>query len=121
MSAFTHGKPLYLKHRPVIPRESDVEKYFCWRVKQAGGGQWKWGSSGGTDRIVVIFGYHFFVELKALDGRVRRNQKRVHQELKAHGAEVFIVVGHKGVDKFMAALDKKLMALILPKRKHPHP
>ena len=105
---FDTAKPLKLKRRKVFPREKDVEKYFMWRIKKAGGGQWKWGSNGGTDRIVVIFGYHFFVELKAPDGRLRHNQKVVHKALRDHGAEVHVVVGHKGVDEFIGVLNRTI-------------
>ncbi len=110
------NKPGYLKHKKITPRERDVEKYLMWRIAKAGGKAYKWvspGVRGVPDRMVLIRGYVFFVELKRADeGRIRHHQKVIHKELEGHGFVVNIVYGHRGVDEFMEMIYLKVPGCI---------
>lgn len=74
-------------------RESDIEKEFCRRVKKRGGMALKFISSvaGVPDRIVILGGDVFFVELKAPRGCLRKVQKSMIRKMRLAGAEVHVV------------------------------
>lgn len=67
-------------------RESDIEKYLVEKVRAAGGLAWKFtspGTAGVPDRVILINGKTYFVEVKA-PGQVPRplQNKRIKQILK---------------------------------------
>ena len=85
-------------------RENKVEKYLDSEVKKLGGITRKWvspGRDGVPDRIVIINGAVWFIEVKTLDGELTPVQEREHQRLKDVGAKVLTVYGHEGVDYFI--------------------
>lgn len=85
-------------------RERDVEAYFVKRVKEAGGLQRKFvspGRKGVPDRIAVLGGLVYFVELKAPGKLLRDDQVREHVKLRKAGCEVWVVDRPAGVDHFI--------------------
>lgn len=88
-------------------RENAVEKYLDHCVKQLGGVTRKWvspGRDGVPDRICIINGDVWFVEVKTIDGKLSSAQNREHARLKAAGANVATVYGDQGVEKFVEML-----------------
>jgi hypothetical protein len=85
-------------------RENKVEKYLDSEVKKLGGLTRKWvspGRDGVPDRIVIIYGDVYFVEVKTDDGMLTVRQQREHDQLEEAGALVFVVFGNEGVDQFI--------------------
>lgn len=77
----------------VVILEKDIEQEFCRRVTKRGGMALKFTSSvaGVPDRIVVLGGDVFFVELKRPTGKLRKLQRAMIRKLRAAGAEVHVV------------------------------
>jgi len=91
-------------------RERKIERYLNERVTRIGGITRKWvspGIDGVPDRIVIISGVVYFVEVKTLDGIVSTCQFREHERLIYVGAKVHIVYGSEGVDFFMNGILNK--------------
>jgi len=85
-------------------RENKVERYLDSEVVKLGGLTRKWvspGRDGVPDRIVIINGVVWFVEVKTIDGKQSEVQKREHQRLRDCGANVSTVYGNTGVDMFI--------------------
>jgi hypothetical protein len=107
------GEPFAVQHRSYEAiwsdedmgvRENKVEKYLDEQVKKLSGLTRKWVSpmhSGVPDRIVIVNGVVWFVEVKVTDGSLSPEQIREHPRLIAVGANVTTVYGRSGVDKFM--------------------
>lgn len=88
-------------------RENKVETYLDKSVKRAGGITRKWtcpSHNGVPDRIVILKGVVWFVEVKTNDGKLSEVQKREHIRLKDVGAKVVTLYGRAGVDEFMERL-----------------
>ena len=89
-------------------KENQVEGYLHKRVVEAGGKTYKWVSPscvGVPDRIVVMPGGEvYFVEVKALDGRLSFVQERRVWELIKLGANVHVLYGTEDVDLFMETI-----------------
>lgn len=81
--------------------ERDVEKAFCKRVKQRGGLVFKFTSavSGVPDRVVILGGDTFFVELKRPSGKVRKLQKAMIRKMREAGAEVYVIRSIKQIEE----------------------
>ena len=66
-------------------KESEIEKYFKWRIERMGGKSWKFtspGVSGVVDRIAALpDGRTLWVELKTKGGKLSELQKRHGLEL----------------------------------------
>jgi len=84
-------------------RENKVEKYLNEEIENIGGITRKWENPlyPVPDRIVMIHGIVWFVEVKTTDGVTSSAQKREHKRLLAHCYNVTTVVGHEGVDDFI--------------------
>jgi len=85
-------------------REAKVEQYLDKCVRALDGLTRKWvspGVDGVPDRIVVVGGVVWMVEVKTSDGVLSDCQKREHIRLKDAGANVTTVYGHEGVDEFI--------------------
>jgi len=85
-------------------RENKVERYLDERVGKLGGITRKWvspGRDGVTDRIVIINGAVWFVEVKTTGGKLSQCQIREHDQLMRNGANVRTVYGRDGVDEFI--------------------
>ena len=81
-------------------RENKVEKHLNDEIEKLGGITRKWvspGRDGVPDRIVIVQGHVWFVEVKTVDGKLSKTQKREIDRLKSHGAKVDIVFGEPGV------------------------
>jgi len=85
-------------------RENKVETYLNEQVELIGGITRKWvspGHDGVTDRIAIIRGSVWFVEVKTGDGRLSPAQLREHNRLSKAGANVTTVYGRTGVDELI--------------------
>lgn len=82
--------------------ERDLERRFRLRVRDAGGVAWKWvspGTAGVPDRIVFLPGGRvLFVELKRPGGQLSLLQERIHEVLRALGADVRVIDSVEGVE-----------------------
>lgn len=86
-------------------RENKIEEYLSDKVKRVFGGETrKWvspGHDGVHDQILFIPGIHaIFVEVKTIDGKLSKTQKREHRRLKeTMTTSTFeTVYGHEDVD-----------------------
>lgn len=92
-------------------RENKVEKYLDQCVKDMGGLTRKWvspGRDGVPDRIVVVAGVVYFVEVKTLDGALSPAQEREQERLRRAGAAVITVWGSDSVDAFIGHLRRQV-------------
>lgn len=91
-------------------RESDVERYFIKRVKEAGGLERKFKSPqrrSVTDRIAGFsVGRFAFVELKATDEKPRPDQLREHARWRKLGFAVYVLDSFESVDEFIKEMTK---------------
>jgi len=88
-------------------RENKVERYLDKEVVKLFGLTRKWvspGRDGVPDRIVIVNGVVWFVEIKTTDGVLSDAQKREHIRLRNAGANVTTVSGNAGVDSFIKEL-----------------
>lgn len=70
--------------------ESDIRKYALKR----GWWQCKFTSPslrGVPDRLFIRGGRHVFIEVKAPGEKATRQQQKRHEDMRKHGAEVFII------------------------------
>ena len=85
-------------------RENKVETYLDEQVIALGGITRKWvspGRDGVPDRIVILKGKVFFVEVKTVDGDFEPGQEREHERLRDAGAHVGTVYGAPGVNSLI--------------------
>lgn len=85
-------------------RENKVEKYLDKEFTKRGGLTRKWvspGRAGVPDRICILNGNVWFVEVKTVAGRLSIAQQREILRLSEAGAKVHTVYGEEGVDKLM--------------------
>ena len=83
-------------------RERKVEHFLNSEVEKLGGLTEKWeGRDGNPDRIVILNGVVWFVEVKTVDGVFKGNQIRKAKRLKKAGANVHVVWGRQGVLEFI--------------------
>lgn len=86
-------------------RESTIENYLVKQVKANGGEAEKFvspGKRGVPDRIVSWpFGYKDWVECKAPEGRLRRDQKRDHTRRAKLGHRVWVLWSKRDVDQYI--------------------
>ncbi len=84
--------------------EVKVETYLHQEVTKLGGTTRKWvspGRDGVPDRICMLNGLIWFVEVKTLKGKLSVRQQREIEVLKSHDATVFVVYGKSDVDKMI--------------------
>lgn len=97
--------------------EKQVEKFLKDEIKKLGGICYKFvspGNSGVPDRIVILPGRVYFVELKTEKGRLSPIQKRQIKKLSDLGQKVFVLYGMEDVRKFINILK----GLTMPKKKY---
>lgn len=90
-------------------RENKVEKYLDKQITALGGLTRKWtspGRDGVPDRICIVKGHFFLVEVKVSDGKCSPVQLREHTRLTDVGADVRVVYGEQGVDEFIRILKR---------------
>jgi len=86
-------------------RENKVETYLHDCVTRLGGTTRKWvGRKGVPDRVVIVPGATWLVEVKTTDGALSPEQQREHKRLRDAGATVRTVYGHAGVDELIEEL-----------------
>lgn len=96
-------------------RESQIEKYLVDRVKSIDGICWKFtspGVAGVPDRIILITGHTYFVEVKAEHGRFDKLQHHRCRQIRDCGISVDIVRSKEQVD----ALIERILNEIRPAR-----
>lgn len=85
-------------------RESKVEEYLMKKVERLDGMYIKFsspGTNGVPDRIVILEGKVYFVELKAPGKKPRKLQKYIHGEMLKRGIKVHVIDDLEGVVKFI--------------------
>ena len=85
-------------------RENKVEKYLDSEFKKLNGITRKWtspGRDGVPDRICIVDGDVYLVEVKTVDGKISPVQMREQLNLSLAGATVRTVYGKQGVDELM--------------------
>ncbi|MDO4728454.1 MAG: VRR-NUC domain-containing protein [Bacteroidota bacterium] len=81
--------------------EKEIEKYLIRRVKSLGGISYKFtspGNAGVPDRIVVLKGKLFFVELKTPGKEVRALQRMQIDKLLKHDQIVYVADSKEKID-----------------------
>ena len=76
--------------------EKDIESACCKLAKVAGWLSYKFVSvnnRGVPDRLFIKEGVTVYVEFKAPNKRPTALQLKVHEEIRAHGAQVYVVDG----------------------------
>ena len=90
--------------------EKDIEAHLVRRVRDAGGKAYKFTSPanrGVADRVVVMPGGRvWFVEVKAMGGRLSPLQHVFLAEIKDRGCNYEIVWCKEDVDAFVASLSE---------------
>lgn len=84
--------------------EKDIEKHLRLGVKALGGKAYKFsspGNNGVPDRIVLIQGKCFFVELKRPGQDLSPGQRAVKKDFKKLGFKVYKLDTIDDVDKFL--------------------
>lgn len=85
-------------------RENKVEKVLDEQFKKLGGTTRKWvspGVDGVPDRICILKGRVWLVEVKTVDGKLSTTQRREHQRLESHGMNVVTVYGAVDIHRFI--------------------
>lgn len=85
-------------------KEGTVERYLHDRITKLGGTTYKWvspGSKNVPDRIVILHGIIWFVEVKILTKYPTEGQQRELNRLIKHGCNATHVSGKAGVDDFV--------------------
>lgn len=88
--------------------EGTVEDHMAKRAKQRGFLYYKFTSpstNGVPDRILIGHGLTVFVELKAPGKKPRKLQDIVIADMRAHGANVFVIDTKAGVDAFFDEIE----------------
>lgn len=85
-------------------REAKIEEYLKEKVERLNGMYIKFsspGTNGVPDRIIILEGKVYFVELKAPGKEPRKLQKFIHAEMLKRGVKVYIIDSLEGVVKFI--------------------
>ena len=96
-------------------REGKLEDYFEKCINELGGVTYKWtpprGLDGVPDRIVMLGGRAWFVEMKNSDGRLRPSQKNLLPKMAEHHP-IYVVYGYEAVDEFIKTMNEPAKGLI---------
>lgn len=90
--------------------ERDIERYLVERVAAIGGVAYKFTSAsnrGVFDRIVVMPGVVWFVELKSATGRLSKLQQRFQAQMIALGQRNIVLASKDAVDTFITILESE--------------
>ena len=97
--------------------ESTIERRLVERVKQLGGMALKFtspGHAGVPDRIVIVPGHVYFVELKQLHGSLTPLQIETHNRLRDLGVDVRTLYGKDYVDGFLEEVKRAFQSVSVP-------
>lgn len=61
-------------------------------------------TKGAPDLVVAFCGQVFFVEVKSANGRLRPEQRKLHERLRALGAKVFVVSSEEDLQPILAEM-----------------
>lgn len=95
------------KVKPV--KERNVERYFIKRVKELGGEtrKVKWiGRPNAPDRFTMVFGTHFWAELKRPKKTATKAQAREHERMRNSGCRVVVPNTCEIVDAYLYGLER---------------
>lgn len=84
--------------------ERNVEIHFNRQVRKAGGISRKYtspGRRGVPDRIAILNGHIYFVELKRPGEKPRPDQLAEHKTMAKHGVKVHILDSKQAVDEWI--------------------
>lgn len=98
-------------------RERDVEKYLKHQIEKLGGvvRKLKWiGHRGAPDRMVILLGQVWFVELKATGKKAEPHQLREHARLRQAGAAVMVLDSIEVIDTVLAPYRNGPYAAVIP-------
>lgn len=87
--------------------EKQIEARLVRKVREIGGKAFKFVSPanrGVPDRIVIIPGHIYFVELKTETGKLSALQKENHKWLRSMGFHVYVLWNYENVDEFIDIL-----------------
>lgn len=86
--------------------EKRPEGLLASRITKLGGLTYKWTPvvAGLPDRIVIIDGTVYFVELKADDGALSKIQQVIHKKIEKRGVPVYVLTGRQGVLDWLEAM-----------------
>ena len=91
-------------------KESEIEKYFKWRIERMGGKTWKFtspGVSGVVDRIAALpDGRTLWVELKTKGGKLSELQKRHGIELTSLNQNYTVLWTKEQIDAYITTLSE---------------
>lgn len=88
-------------------RESTIEKYLVSRCKKHGVYCRKWaapGMRGVPDRILLVEGNWWAVEVKAPGRKPTKLQLLEHKRIRNHGGQVVVLDSKEGVDALLALI-----------------
>jgi len=88
-------------------RETDIEKTLVQAIEELGGKAFKFsspGNAGVPDRVVLVDGKAYFVELKAPGQKLRPLQEYRRKQLEELGFEVYVIDSAFGVEEFIDAI-----------------
>lgn len=88
-------------------QETDIEKTLIRAVEEKGGKAFKFASpanAGVPDRIVLLGGRAYFVELKAPGQELRPLQNYRRRQFEEFGFEVYVIDSAFGVEEFIDAI-----------------
>ena len=84
--------------------ENDIEEYLIKTAKKKGFLCYKFknsGQNGIPDRILIGYGKTFFIELKAPGEKPRKLQIKKINEMRNHGATVYVVDSKEQIDQIL--------------------
>ncbi|MGO4938583.1 VRR-NUC domain-containing protein [Fundicoccus sp. Sow4_D5] len=87
--------------------EKNIEMYFNKQIKKMGGLSRKFtspGQRGVPDRIAILNGQVYFVELKRPGQKPRPDQLAEHRTLAKHGVKVYVLDSKYAVDVWLENL-----------------
>jgi hypothetical protein len=90
--------------------ERDIERYLVKRVTALGGKAYKFVSPsnrGVADRLVVLPGQIWFVEVKQESGRLSALQALFIEQMKRMGHNAIVVWSKEDVDAFIATVSAR--------------
>lgn len=93
-----------------MAEESKLEAHFRLEVRKLGGMAEKVmpTNKGMPDRMVIIAGRIYLVELKARNGRLSLAQKVWHDKAAECGVKVFTLAGRAHVDQWLEGLNRAI-------------
>lgn len=89
--------------------ENDIENYLIKKVELLGGLCMKFvspGRRGVPDRIILIDGKTFFVELKRPGGVLRKDQLKMKEKFEKQGVSVYVVETKQKADTLLTIIQQ---------------